>query len=369
MSAMHVHGRVLPDDTEQDVFIHDDGHFTFTPLEDARTMVRDAFLIPGLVDVHCHLGLNSGAPDDASEHEQVRASARIELAAGVLAVREPGSINHASKGLGPREGLPTTITAGRFLAPIGGYFPGIAREVGAGELSDAALEELSHGDGWVKLIGDFFGDGGVMRPNFEPDVLGSAVARVHEAGGRVAVHTVIRETIEMALDAGVDSIEHGTGITEVLLERMRVSHTAWVPTLLIYGGDFAQFLHDMGAPPSEIARITEGIDHHPAMVHAADQGGVRVLAGTDAGMVDHGLILEELIQLRAAGLPGERALAAASWDARDFLGLPSIVEQAPADLAAYSRDPRDDPTVLREPSLVLLHGRQIVPSKLASEPR
>jgi len=101
------------------------------------------------------------------------------------------------------------------------------------------------------------------------------------------------------------------------------------------------------------------LDAQPDLVRQAAEQGVRVLAGTDAGMVPHGLVANEIGLLLKAGLTPEQALGAGSWLARDYVGLPGIVEGAPADLVAYPDDPRRDVEVLRRPSLVLLDGRVI----------
>src|SRR5437867_2694101 len=134
-----IHGTVLPGRELREVFVVD-GRFTFEPVESAETLLEDAILLPGLVDVHAHLGL--GSPSGASDRERAEASAKAQLDAGVLAVREPGGPNRASTGIGPEFGLPRTFTAGRFLAPPGRYFPGLAREVSEDELPDAAAEEF-----------------------------------------------------------------------------------------------------------------------------------------------------------------------------------------------------------------------------------
>jgi imidazolonepropionase-like amidohydrolase len=95
-----------------------------------------------------------------------------------------------------------------------------------------------------------------------------------------------------------------------------------------------------------------------AVVRAAFEAGVPVFAGTDAGGgVDHGLIAEEVRALHAAGLPAEAAVAAASWRAREWLGLPGIEEGAPADLVAYATDPRTDLDSLQRPQRLVLRGR------------
>ena len=196
---LHVRGTVLPGGEERDLFVTDDRRLTFRGDEDARTMLDGGFLIPGLADAHCHLGLYSPAGDDATDGERARASARAELEAGVLALREPGAPNRASTGLGPGDGLPRTFTAGRMLAPPGCYVPGFAREVEADELVEAALEELLAGGGtWAKLIGDWFMPHRRLTPNFPVEAVAEAAQAVHRAGGRIAVHTCLPETIDIA---------------------------------------------------------------------------------------------------------------------------------------------------------------------------
>jgi imidazolonepropionase-like amidohydrolase len=95
------------------------------------------------------------------------------------------------------------------------------------------------------------------------------------------------------------------------------------------------------------------------MIAAAVDAGVTILAGTDAGAVPHGEIREEIALLHEAGVPAEVALAAGSWTARSFLGVPGIEEGAPADLVAYREDPRPDLGVLQKPALRMLGGRLI----------
>ena len=122
---LHVRGVLLPDRVERDLFVVD-GRFTFDPVADARSVLDSGWLVPGLVDVHAHLELASPAPPGASPREAALASAQAQLAAGVLALREPGGPARASTGIGPADGLPRTFTAGRALASPGGYAPGIA---------------------------------------------------------------------------------------------------------------------------------------------------------------------------------------------------------------------------------------------------
>src|SRR5580765_1119092 len=147
----HVRGTVLPDGVERDLFIVD-GLFAFDlpPGVDAETLGDRGFLLPGLVDAHAHLALNSPAPAGSSADDTARASARQQLEAGVLAIREPASSTVPSLGISPAAGLPRTVTAGRFLSAPGRYFAGVAIEVEPEALATAALDQLAASDGWVK---------------------------------------------------------------------------------------------------------------------------------------------------------------------------------------------------------------------------
>src|SRR5262249_4918824 len=84
---------------------------------------------------------------------------------------------------------------------------------------------------WAKIIGDFLGAGEFV-PNWPADVLAAAVAQVHAAGGRVAVHAVCPEAIDAAVAAGVDSVEHGWAVTDYHFAAMRARNVVWVPTLM-----------------------------------------------------------------------------------------------------------------------------------------
>lgn len=353
MSAWHLRGLLLPEGTERDLWV-EDGRISSAPVDDAETIATDVVVLPGLVDVHAHLALFSPAGDDASPAERVRASARAHLDAGVLAVREPGSPDHSSNGLGPADGLPAVVTAGRFLAPPGRYFPGLAREVSEDVVLHAALEELAAGGGaWVKLIGDSPFPGPGMSRTFSADTVRAVVEEVHAAGGRVAVHCSLPEVIQDALEAGVDSLEHATFLQDDQVGLLAASGAAWVPTCSINDQ-----LHDL-LPPA----MGSLVDGQAAAICRAVEAGVSVLAGTDAGMGPHGRVRHEIELLHRAGVDAAAALGAGSWAAREFLRLPGLVDGAPADLTAYRSDPREDLGVLGDPAVIALHGTLVRPDR------
>lgn len=354
MQALHVRGRVVPADEVRDVFIVD-GHFTFVQQANAKTLSDGGYLLPGLVDAHAHLQLASPARN-APPRRAAEASARAHLDAGVLVIREPGSPGRESRGIGPAQGLPRVQTAGHFLAPLNGYFPGLAREIEVSDLPREAAEEARLSGSWAKAIGDFPDETGRLAPNFPLSVLTEAVRAVHALGARFAMHVVGAEAIERAIEAGVDSIEHGTSLAPDHIREMTRRGLAYTPTLDIAPQivpTFEGMLNDAALDELEAACARQ-----PQRVREAHEAGVRILAGTDAAMVPHGTVRLEMALLLKAGLPADAVLAAGSWDARAYLGYPGIEEGAPADLVVFRDDPHD-PAVLARPALIVLDGKVV----------
>ncbi len=354
--AYRIRGTVLPDGDVREIFI-DEGLLTFHGVDNAETLLDDCVLIPGLVDVHAHLTM-SFPPPDAGPEERAAISAKAHLDAGVLLIREPGSPEFGSSTIGPDAGLPRVITAGRFLALPGHGVPGLDLEASPDELPDAAEGEFRTSGGWTKVIGDTFVPGPGITQTYPLDALRTTAERIHALGGRLAIHAMSAEAIADGIEAGFDSIEHGTYMEQSQLARLVDKGIAWTPTRSI-DGLMREMVRQMGWPSGAIADLDRGFDRQPEMVAAAIDAGVTILAGTDAGAIPHGQIREEISLLHEAGVPSALALGAGSWTARSFLGLPGIEEGAPADLVAYRDDPRTDLGVLRAPALRMLGGKVI----------
>jgi imidazolonepropionase-like amidohydrolase len=141
-----------------------------------------------------------------------------------------------------------------------------------------------------------------------------------------------------------------------LLDQMARQGTTFVPTMNVFATKEA----DIRAKEPTARRDwwLAGWAAAPALVRAAYEAGVQVLAGTDS--LPCGTIAAEVGQLAAAGLPGADAVAAASWRARDWLGLPGLVDGAPADLVVYDSDPTLDPRVLAHPRRIVLKGKVVL---------
>lgn len=355
---LHLQGIPLPSGKPTDLYVVD-GRITFAKPAKATTIRQGGWILPGLVDAHAHLALASPA-GHVPTHEGVRASARAQLQAGVLLLREPGSIDYESKSVGPHEGLPRVLTAGRFLSPPDGYFPGLAREVTAKELPAAAAEEAKASGSWVKVIGDFPQSDGIMHPHWDLDTLKRTATAAHKAGARITMHAVHPDSISEAIKAGFDCIEHGTGLTAQHVDAMVARGVAFTPTLMI--AELIPGAMDGLCSAHGMEEIDGWLSSHPKRVAAASAAGVRILAGSDAAMWPHGLIAREVAEMVNAGMPVDRAVGAASWAARAYFGFPGIEEGAPADLVVFEKDPRRDVAVLERPALVVLDGK-VVPAE------
>lgn len=354
--SLHVRGVLLPTGEDTDLWVRD-GRFTFEPMAGAETVSRGGWLVPGLVDAHCHVGLG---PDGAvSTVDGWREQALTDRDAGTLLIRDCGSPVDTRE-LDSHQDLPRLIRAGRHLAPIRRYIPGVALELDPSVLPDAVEEQARRGDGWVKLVGDWIDRSvGDLAPAWPADVVTMAITAAHDAGAKVTAHVFGEDALPALINAGIDCIEHGTGLTEDLVALMAVRGTALVPTLI----NVEHFPHFAAAAtkfPAYQSTMLRLHDTARARVRAAYEAGVAIYAGTDAGGgVTHGQIAREVLALHDAGLPAEHALGAASWLARDWLGHPGVDEGAPADLCVYDRDPRVDLSVLAAPARILLRGRVV----------
>jgi imidazolonepropionase-like amidohydrolase len=357
-APLHLSGVVLPEGQHHELWVRD-GRVTFEPVPGAETISRGGWLLPGLVDAHCHVGIGRGGTP-VEDLADLREQALVERAAGVLALRDCGSPVD-TRALDDEPDLPRIIRAGRHIARSRRYIPDLAVELEPEDLPAEVRAQVGRGDGWVKLVGDWIDRGvGDLAPEWPADVLESAIAAAHAAGARVTAHTFGTDALPDLIAAGIDCIEHGTGLTEELVAEMARRGTAVVPTLVNvenFPGFAAAGEQKFPSYASTMRRLYASSG---AVVRAAFEAGVPVFAGTDAGGgISHGRIADEVRALHAAGLPAEAALAAASWRAREWLGLPCIAEGAPADIVVYDTDPRADLEVLQRPQRMLLRGRVV----------
>ncbi|WP_258723749.1 amidohydrolase family protein [Cellulomonas sp. NS3] len=351
MTPWHLRATVLPDGDLRDLWFEED-RISFTPIPGARTLHEGGFVVPGLVDTHTHPGI--AAIGDPLDDHQLRVDAAAHLRSGTALIRVPGSASRLPAWFGAQPDHPRVVEAGLPVAVEGRFFPGWGRQVPVADVPRAAAEEAARA-GWCKLIVDWFTDDGGYGPAMPAEVVAAATAAAHRAGGRVAVHTQSAAGGRSAVRAGVDSIEHGMHLPLDLLEQMATAGIALVPTATTFLALRPQMSGD-GVPAAMREWFTSGVDRHAELVAAAVAAGVTVLAGTD---LPPGSLSEEIHWLADAGMSTSQALAAGSWQARQWLGLPGVEDGAPADLLVLSGDPRDDLTLLDHAEHVVVRGRLV----------
>jgi imidazolonepropionase-like amidohydrolase len=356
MSALMFRGVVLPDAEHRDLYVVD-GRVTYEPQPSAE-LVAEGWIVPGLVDAHCHVGLDAdgAVPEEAQEEQAV-----TDRDAGTLLIRDCGSAADTSW-IHDREDLPRLVRAGRHIARTKRYIRNYAHEVEPEELPEYVAREARRGDGWVKLVGDWIErESGDLAPSFPPEAFRRAIATAHEHGARVTAHVFGEQALPDLIGAGIDCIEHGTGLSLDLIDTMAANRVALVPTVRQLENFPTYAEAGEGRFPAYAAHMRDLYARRRETIGAAHDAGVPIFAGTDAGgVLPHGLIAEEVEMLATYGLSAEEALAAASWRAREWLGFaPTLAEAVPADFVVLDADPRDDLRVLRAPRRVVLRGRVV----------
>jgi imidazolonepropionase-like amidohydrolase len=353
-SGLHVRGRGLPDGEPVEWWIRD-GLLRSERIANADNVFDGGWILPGLVDAHCHVGLGEHG---ATDLEEAVAQAETEREAGALLLRDAGSPVD-TRSLDDRADLPCIIRAGRHLARPKRYSPGFALEMeDESQLPEFVAEQARWGDGWVKLVGDWIDRGiGDLAPLWSDDVLKQAIDAAHANGARVTAHVFGEDALPGLINAGIDCIEHGTGITDDTIELMLENRTALVPTLINIE-NFPGIADAAAKYPRYARHMRDLYATGDQRVSAAHDAGVPIYAGTDAGsMVAHGRIADEVDALKRIGMSPTAALGAACWGARAWLGRPALEDGASADLLCYADDPRAGASVLNRPDLVILRGR------------
>jgi imidazolonepropionase-like amidohydrolase len=356
MTALRFRGPVLPDGESRELYVVD-GRVTYEKPSGAETGA-EGWIDPGLVDAHCHVGLDAnGAVDEATCEEQALA----DRDAGALLLRDCGSPVDTAW-VHERDDLPRLVRAGRHIARTKRYIRNYAHEVEPSEVAATVAQEARRGDGWVKLVGDWISrEEGDLAPSFPREAFEEGIRVAHEHGARVTAHCFGHEVLPWLIESGIDCIEHGTGLTTDLVDAMVEHGTALVPTAMQLN-QFPQYAEAGEARfPQYAATMRELYARRRDTIMAAYEAGVPIYAGTDAGgVLPHGEIAGEVQELAAYGIPAADALGAASWRAREWLGWNAGLEEgAPADFVVLDADPLADLSTLGRPACVVLRGRVV----------
>lgn len=344
--------------------------------------VKGAWLIPGLLNMHVHLGLIlPGEMGAELANESVGAltlrmadAAADSLQAGVTTIRLTGEEGHADIDLkkaiekGQAHG-PRIFTAGDALVITGGHGSehGKTYNDGPYELMKAARREVSAGADWVKIMisGGIATDGGdLAEALMTPEEINAVVDASHRFGAKVAAHSGSSEATNIAIDAGIDSIEHGYFLDRPTLKKMKAHGTWLVPTIVVSQPATASFFEKIGSPQWYLDRRDSAGKDHWKMLQTAIEENVNIALGTDQlpNEPNDGTTAtaREAQYYVEAGMTNLQALRSATIEAARMLGaqdeIGSIEVGKYADIVALASDPTDDIKALRKIQLVMKGG-------------
>jgi imidazolonepropionase-like amidohydrolase len=353
--------------------------------------LRNATVMPGLIDLHVHLDQQQ-APNSYIERLSLNAGdyalraghyARKTLLAGFTTVRVLGDYEGSS--LAMRRAIsenyaegPRIYTSGKSIGSTGGHADatnGVRRELmgdpgpthgvinGADEARKAVRQRYKEGCDWIKIAAT----GGVLslassgqNAQLTMEELRAIVETAHEYGFKVAAHAHGAEGMKRAVEAGVDSIEHGTFMTDEIMALMKARGTYLVPT--ISAGRFvAEKAKVPGYFPAVIVPKASVIGPViQATLQRAYAAGVKIAFGTDQGVAAHGENAREFIYMVEAGMPPLAAIKSATSAAATLLGmekdLGAVESGKLADLVAVPGDPLTDIALMTQVHFVMKDG-------------
>ncbi|HIJ86636.1 MAG TPA: amidohydrolase family protein [Desulfuromonadales bacterium] len=323
---------------------------------------KAAFIMPGLVEAHCHLFLDGGQLEFNARTEYLnvsgeemlavaRSNIAANLAAGVTLVMDAGDRYGVNHDIRLESRLVTVRSAGWALRRPGRYGGFMAREVGSRDEIAAAVREISRTADDLKVIltGIIDFKAGLVKgePQFNVEELRFIVSLARELGLRTFVHCSGVAGLDVAVVAGVDSIEHGFFMTSAHLKSMADQGIAWVPTVSPVNFQL-QRPELAGWDEQTVTNLRRIVASHLCHIAMAADLGVPLIAGSDAGShgVPHGKsLIEELVFFLKAGLPMSTVLRSATSLPRIRWGAESAkIEMGyKADVIALSGSPCDDP--------------------------
>ena len=328
-------------------------------------------LLPGLIDCHVHLVLDGG-PDpmtrvvDAPDAEAVlgmAANGMRTLKAGITTVRDLGSKNFVDVHLrnAVETGLvqgPRMSCSGQMICITGGHGSQMGCVAdGPDGVRRAVRLQAGSGADWIKLMatGGVLTRGGVPgMPHFNPDELRAGVEEAHKLRLRTSAHSQSLAGTRNAVHAGIDSVEHGVGLDEEIVEEMAERGTFLVPTLSAPANIIARG-EEAGIPAEFVDKTRRLFDEHVAGFRLAAEAGVKIAMGTDAGTPFnfHGENARELLLMAEHGLPAGEVLRCATSVGAELLGMEEIAGSVAvgrwADFVVVDGNPLEDLSVLATP--------------------
>ena len=348
------------------------------PAEARVVKMAGQWLVPGMMNMHTHLGLKlPSATGDSLANESDAAlalrmanNARLTLQAGVTTVRlthEDHGTDFALKAaIGSGQALgPRIETAGEIIVPTGGH--GFLEADGPAALSKAARTQIKQGASWIKIaISGGISDthGSIHSAPMTDEELSTLIDVAHRNGVKVTAHNGSTEAARQALKFGIDCFEHGYHLDDAILKDMKAKGVWLVPTMVVSQPGAVQFYKKIGSPDWYLDRVASTGKDHWAMLQKAIRLGVQVALGTDQFPFEPNdgttaTVAEAELYVKAGMTPLQSLQAATIQPAR-MLGLDkdigSITVGKYADIVALPADPLGNISALRSLNFVMKGG-------------
>jgi imidazolonepropionase-like amidohydrolase len=358
-------------------------------------------VLPGLIDMHVHLNQpGDGTPADQwmresdgviGAHTAVAAEATLE--AGITTVRDCGSradtafdvrrTHEFGYGRGSR-----MVLAGAAITITGGHGWSLGGEADGPEgLRYKVRSLVKSGADFIKVLGSGGGTANTISwlPAFRPEEFAALVDETHRQGRRITIHCLNAATIEQAVDAGADQIEHAWFILDdaghqeyvpAVADKLAAAGVAITPTLSVESYCVRAMLAKETLTPDDEAFLRRWemmLENNLLHLGKLHQAGVTIVAGTDAGwrFTPFDALPEEVALLCRGGMPSMAAIQAATSRAAAVMGreheFGSVKPGLEADLIAVQGDPLTDIAALRDLRLVMQAGA-VQASKAAAVP-
>jgi imidazolonepropionase-like amidohydrolase len=341
----------------------------------------DRWLLPGLMNMHTHLGLalpGAMAAQAASENQaqlvlRMADIAREALLSGVTTIRQPGDRLHADLAL--RDAInrgtvpgPRIISAGERIMITGGHGSGIELlNDGPYELRKAARYQIRAGAQWIKIAisgGIATQGGGLDQPLMTRDEIAAVVDIANRHGIKVVAHSGSTEATRVAIEEGVHSIEHGYYLDREVLREMTERGTWYVPTIVVAQPPTLPFYERIGSPPWYMERVRSVGEAHWQALRTAIEEGVKIALGSDGHPHEANdgttATIRELEYYVEAGMTPLQALQSATIQPARMLDLDAelgtIAPGMLADIVAVGGNPLDDIRRVRTLSFVMKNG-------------
>ena len=353
------------------------GSAAAAPGIDVVVDLGDVTLLPGLVDTHVHLGFDASSDPVGSLHARsdaevlvaMREAGRTALAGGVTTVRDLGDRRYLSLGLRGDEAMPTLVAAGPPITTAAGHchFLGGVAPAGVHGVRAAVREHVEHGVDVIKIMAT----GGQLTPGthqhlaqFTADELTAAVEETHRHGLPITAHAHGTAGIRNAVAAGVDGLEHASFWSEDGVDDPGDLIAVIAAKRIVVGATVGLVPIPGAMPPPAILKRAPAII---ANTRRMQQAGVRVVAGTDAGIAPvkpHDVLRYAIPQLIDLGMTPADALITVTSVAAEVCGLAAtkgrIAEGYDADILAVQGNPFTDPETIHRIRAVYSRGRLVV---------